>query len=129
MNYAVGVDCVEVKRFEVWRTFSEKKLLRVFSTVEIAYAKKNDHFFAQRLAVRWAAKEAFLKAASQLFPEQPFSLLAVANSVSVDKDSGGKPILYYDESLVQFKPVESSLSLSHTRCCATAVVVLSKISV
>lgn len=67
MIIGIGVDLVDVKRFEaiIFR-WQHKFLRRVFTDAEIRYCNTKKHP-AQRFATRFAAKEAFIKA---LFPKQ-----------------------------------------------------------
>lgn len=125
MKQSIGIDIVHVKRFEKWAYWSDKKLARVFTSAEIQYAKSNMLFCAQRLAVRFAAKEAFLKAFQELFPHNKVSLLNIFKAISVGKKMAGNPylIIQYNTLLLE-KSLESSLSLSHSGCCAVAVVQL-----
>jgi holo-[acyl-carrier protein] synthase len=59
----VGFDLVEVSRIrESLDSFGERFLRRLFSDEEIAYAMQVDALSAQRLAARFAAKEAAIKA-------------------------------------------------------------------
>ena len=59
----VGIDLVRISRIEEsWRRFGERFLRRLFHADEIAYAMSSPALSAQRLAARFAAKEAVLKA-------------------------------------------------------------------
>lgn len=122
MKQAAGVDIVQVSRFEKWKHWSENQLNRVFSIEEIAYAKSNPLFSAQRLAVRFAAKEAFFKAFCQLYPEKKISLLKIMTTVSVAKEASGKPYLLINYKKLFVNPLTITISLSHSTCCAIAVV-------
>src|SRR3989304_1915584 len=93
MNIAIGIDAVCVDRFTNWHLFLDEHLARIFSLEEITYARANKKLFAQRLAVRFAAKEAFLKALQQLMPNVQFHLLKVAKAVCVIKEKTGAPQL------------------------------------
>ncbi len=63
MIVGIGTDIVEVKRFESWQQFPEERLLRVFTQYELDYCRvEPQQFNLQRLAARFAAKEAFYKA-------------------------------------------------------------------
>lgn len=66
MIIGIGVDLVDVRRFEslIYR-WKERFLRRVFTDSEIRYCNNRKHP-AQRFATRFAAKEAFIKA---LFPK------------------------------------------------------------
>lgn len=65
MIIGIGVDLVDVKRFEsiIYR-WEQRFLKRIFTDKEISYCNTKKHP-AQRFATRFAAKEAFIKA---LFP-------------------------------------------------------------
>src|SRR4051812_47441886 len=93
MTHAIGIDIVQVQRFNEWGSWSDQKLQRIFSVTEIAYAKQNVLFTAQRFAVRFAAKEAFFKAFQQLFPEKKINLLKIMSAISVAKKESGQPYL------------------------------------
>ena len=59
----VGIDLVQVSRIaESLDRFGERFLQRVFTAGEIAYAKSAPAQTAERLAARFAAKEAAIKA-------------------------------------------------------------------
>lgn len=59
----VGVDLVQVSRIaESLKLFGERFLRKTFSTEEIAYATAVPALTAERLAARFAAKEAVIKA-------------------------------------------------------------------
>lgn len=59
----VGLDLVDIRRIrESLDRFGNRFLERVFSADEIAYARAGDGQCAERLAARFAAKEAAIKA-------------------------------------------------------------------
>jgi holo-[acyl-carrier protein] synthase len=59
----VGIDLVQVSRIaDSLERFGERFLRRVFTDDEIAYAKSAPALTAERLAARFAAKEATMKA-------------------------------------------------------------------
>jgi holo-[acyl-carrier protein] synthase len=59
----VGIDLVRVSRIvESLELFGERFMHRIFSDREIAYAKAAPALTAERLAARFAAKEAVIKA-------------------------------------------------------------------
>jgi holo-[acyl-carrier protein] synthase len=63
MSTGVGIDLVMVSRVEAsLARFGERFLRRVFTDGEIAYATSAPHATAERLAARFAAKEATIKA-------------------------------------------------------------------
>src|SRR5437016_6615458 len=119
-NSFIGIDSISVNRFSHWINYSDEQLLKIFSVCEINYARKNGYFFAARLAVRFAAKEAFLKAIQQKFPEKYISLLKLCRSVYIEKKHTGSPILTVNWKNLGFIFDNSvphiSLSLTHTEC-------------
>jgi len=125
---AIGIDTVAVQRFVHWYEYSTKQLQKIFSTEEIEYAFSNPTFFAQRLAVRFAAKEAFFKALQQIMPDKRLSLLQIAKVVSVTKEKSGKPMLVANWETLLNNSIEykTLLSLSHESCHSTAIVLLMK---
>jgi len=59
----VGIDIVQVSRIEEsLRQFGDRFMSRLYSAAEIAYAKSAPPLTTRRLAARFAAKEATLKA-------------------------------------------------------------------
>lgn len=65
MIIGIGVDLIDVRRFEsVIFRWQHKFLKRIFTDKEIRYCNNKKHP-AQRFATRYAAKQAFIKA---LFP-------------------------------------------------------------
>lgn len=62
MIYGIGIDIVRVERMrEVIEKWGEKFLRRIFSEEELSYCYKKKNPYLS-LAVRFAAKEAFIKA-------------------------------------------------------------------
>ncbi len=66
---ALGVDLVEVPRVaSLVERWGSDRLGRLFTVAELAYAFSSPRLAAQRLAARFAAKEAFRKAVGQPVP-------------------------------------------------------------
>jgi phosphopantetheine--protein transferase-like protein len=131
MIQAVGIDSVEIIRFNAWKNYSEKKLLKLFLPHEIAYCLSNSQKSAERFAVRFAAKEAFLKAFSSLTAAtQPLSLLTICKNVSIKHSENNVPYLLIEwNNLIKLSPsVQTTyithISLTHTKNTATAMVVI-----
>ena len=121
MIYGVGIDLVKIDRMkDVVEKWGRKFLERVFTDNEISYCyeKKNPYL---SLAVRFAAKEALIKAIGS---EIPVSLtdIEVINSLS------GKPAIKANGKLGIFlkkrKIKQVALSLSHEKEFGIACVVL-----
>lgn len=106
----VGIDVVEVGRIrEILSRRGERFLRRVFTEREIDYAlAARSPLREERLAARFAAKEAFIKA---LGVSVPF------REIEVDHDRDGRPRII-------FRGRPYPLSLSHTRGIAVAVALI-----
>jgi len=61
---ACGVDIVRVDRLDSWASFSDERLLHVFTVAEIAVIRGENGWSSQRAAAYFAVKEAFYKALS-----------------------------------------------------------------
>lgn len=118
-----GIDAVEIIRFANWHLFSTSKLSRIFTASEIAYCLSEPEKAAERFAVRFAAKEAFYKALSpQLTKTVPFLYVCKLSEVSLCE---GFPDLEIDwGNLPVKKTFQTSISLSHTKTTAIAVVII-----
>jgi len=123
--YGTGVDIVEIARFERFLAQGNDALFqRLFTPLEIEYCagKKQS---AQHYALRFAAKESFLKAlGTGLRDGLSWKDMEVVN------DHLGKPELrLYRRALEMFREAGLSacfLSLSHDAGCAVAMVVLER---
>ena len=122
MIAGVGIDMIEVERVaeKIGKNIGFREL--VFSASEIAYcetkANKYEHY-----AARFAAKEAFLKAAGTgWMNELNFFEIEIAN------DENGKPSLQLKgDTLKAFeknKIARVSVSLSHLKSIASAIVII-----
>jgi len=121
MIYGTGIDIVKTERIrEAVERWGEKFLERVFTKDEISYAyKKKDPFLP--LSVRFAAKEAFIKALSH---DQYFPL----TDIEVCNQANGRPILELHGKTGEFlkqRDIQSiHLSLSHEKDYGVASVVI-----
>lgn len=112
-----GVDIIEIGRIrEAARRHGERFLERVFTDFELGQAAGR----AESLAARFAAKEAAFKALGRRFGWR---------EVEVRSETGGKPYLFlYGDAKRHAEGLglrEWSVSLSHSRASAVAVVVAS----
>ena len=105
----VGIDIVEVPRFQAFLArWGEKALARIFTERELAYARKaKPELCVQRLAARFAAKEAFCKALGKPVPFREVQVLLGEN---------GPRLIWRDQ--------EFPVSLTHTEKMAAAVVLI-----
>lgn len=122
----VGIDTVSIERFDNWHTYSTKQLLRVFSQAELDYAFSHPVKTAERLAGRFALKEACFKALSPLSSSIPF--LTLCRAVSLDK-SKKSPVLkirwgLFEDSIKAPEQLKIHCSLSHTAKIATGIVII-----
>lgn len=125
MIYGTGVDIVEIKRFQRFLDKGNDTMFqRLFTSGEIAYcsAKK---FSAQHYALRFAAKESFLKALGTGLRDG-----LSWQDIEVVNDALGKPELkLYRRAQEMFRDAGLTgcfLSLSHDAGCAIAMVVLER---
>jgi len=136
MILGTGIDLVEVARFEPWTAYSHERLLRVFTAAELEDCRDaSGALIAEKLAVRYAAKEAFYKALSATLvslklTKQQFGLLALAPMVTVRHDTWGVPTLDVAWEAIgrlagsTLPALSVHVSLSHERTMAAAVVVI-----
>jgi holo-[acyl-carrier protein] synthase len=122
MIYGIGTDIIRVERMrEAVEKWGEKFLRRVFTGKEISHCyEKKDPF--PSLAVRFAAKEALIKAVG--------SKLSAFTDIEILNDSRGKPFMRTSGKLEGFFRENflcaPQVSLSHEREYAIAFVVLER---
>jgi holo-[acyl-carrier protein] synthase len=121
MIYGIGIDIVRIERMKkVVEKWGRRFLGRVFTEDEISYcyAKKEPYL---SLSVRFAAKEALIKA---IGPVSPVSL----TDIEIVNAETGKPLLRVKgklENLLKEKLIKRAhLSLSHEHEYGVACVVL-----
>lgn len=121
MIYGVGIDLVRIDRVrQVAERWGQRFLEKVFTESEIAYCyqKKNPYL---SLAVRFAAKEALIKAIGAQVPVS-------YRDVEVVNYGSGKPDLKVSDALKEFFAKngirDAVISLSHEKEFGVACVVL-----
>jgi len=121
MIYGIGIDIIRTDRMkEVVEKWGQKFLARVFTENEISYCyQKRTPYLS--LAVRFAAKEAFIKAIGSSIP------VSLTDIEVVNSDSG-KPILHLSSRLENFIKInfikKTHLSISHEHEYGVACVIL-----
>lgn len=126
MIIGIGIDAVEIHRFNEWQAYSQKKLSRIFSPEEIAYCLNIPAKSAERFAVRFAVREAFYKAFSIAYPEHDIPFLTLCRAVEVSF-AHKRPFLNVQWNLLKSVPQKTSLSLTHTLTTAISIVAIEKI--
>jgi holo-[acyl-carrier protein] synthase len=121
-----GIDIAEIARFERFVKEDNQPLFRrLFTQSELDYCLSRK-LAAQHLALRFAAKEAFLKALGTGLRDGISWL-----DMEVRKDELGKPFLELSgKAAAQFIAAGGGrchLSLSHDAGCAVAMVILEEI--
>jgi holo-[acyl-carrier protein] synthase len=128
MIVGVGLDAVEIVRFQQWHLFPPKMLARIFSEQEIEYCLSSSTKSAERFAVRFAAREAFFKAISSMKGDKKLSFLTVCKKVAVATYPNGAPLLEVEwDFFSPLRPVIPLLTLTHTATTATALVIITQI--
>ncbi|HEX9779587.1 MAG TPA: holo-ACP synthase [bacterium] len=113
-----GVDVVDIARFaRVLRRQGEAFLARVFTSAEQAYANGRPRTRLLHLAGRFAAKEAVLKALSQVDPRRKLTM----KQIEILNDGGGRPyVVLRDGRAGRPRRARISVSLSHVARVAVA---------
>lgn len=119
----IGIDSVEIERFLPWVNFSQKKLSRIFTQEELSYSLANPLKAPERLAVRFAAKEAFYKAVTPLLA-QPVPFLLIAKQCSLSYTSRGEPTIHFPWESMSLQHYKTEVTLTHTKTVATAIVLI-----
>lgn len=124
MIAGVGIDMVEVARIadKISKGNGFREL--VFSEAEIAYCEPKPHKF-EHYAARFAAKEAFFKAIGTGWLNG-----TAFNEIQITNEENGKPMLHIigrsAETLALYGPMTVSVSLTHIKTMASAVVIIEK---
>ena len=131
MIIGIGIDCIDINRFEHWHTYDNKRLLRLFSPEEIDYCRSSIAHSSARFAVRFAAREALYKAMSQIDPMHTIPFLTLCRATRVINESVKAPFLKVDYDFIKNYCITSRLthanlllSLTHAKKIAAAVVII-----
>ena len=124
MVVGLGTDLIEVSRIEQSiRRFGDRFLARIYTPREIAYCTRKQKSAAESFAARFAAKEAAAKALGTGISRGVTWL-----EIEVTREPTGKPTLSLHgraaERAQSLGVRHSSISLTHTKDIALAVVVL-----
>ena len=120
MIEGIGVDVVEIQRFQLSiDSFGERLLNKIFTSREISYSKSKQ-YQTQHLAARFAVKEAVAKALAK-----GWSGGFRWKDVEVENDDAGKPsvVLYgHVKKILQDRKVFVSISHSDNVVVAMAII-------
>jgi holo-[acyl-carrier protein] synthase len=120
MKLAVGIDLVQVSRIaESIEHFGDRFLNRIFTRAEIAYANSAPALRNERLAARFAAKEAALKALA--LADQGVSWREI--EVTTSSSGACELRLHGRARALAVNADNTALSLSHEADLATAIVI------
>ena len=124
MISGVGIDMIDVERIEqrIKKENGFKEL--IFSKQEIAYCESKVNKF-EHYAARFAAKEAFFKALGTGWANG-----INFNETEIVNNAAGKPELVFtgttQKTLSALEMIKISVSLSHLKTLAAAVVIIEK---
>lgn len=143
MILGIGTDITQISRFQRWATYPEAQLLKIYSPQELHTCtnitnsdKQTQQYIPEKLAARFAAKEAFFKALSQTLitlgqTEHTFSFLSIAPLVTVTQDTWEIPkisinwIRFNEKTSIYLPDLRINLSLAHEKTHAIAFVIIS----
>jgi len=124
MIAGLGIDLIEVERVAASISKEDGFKELVFSPNEIDYCEKKANKF-EHFAARFAAKEAFFKALGT-----GWAAGTSFNEVEITNDDRGKPQLTLlgatQQSMISWGVIKISVSLSHLKTVASAVVIIEK---
>lgn len=133
MILGIGIDSVDISRFDEYHTHDHAFLEKLFSPQEIAYCL-NQSKPAQHFASRFAAREAFFKAHQamlfRLDQQHPATLLTVAKHIQVIHNERGLPLLDADWHALLPESIpapKAHISITHASKFATALVILEQL--
>ena len=127
MIVGIGIDLVEVNRFDSWAAYTHAQLRTTLSEQEIVYCLSVPLKSAQRFAARFAAREAFFKAINAVAPELPF--LTACRAIAVHHGPNNRPELVIDWLMLApyvREEYTTHVSITHTDSIATVFVVIEK---
>lgn len=115
-----GVDVVELPRFErSMKSGGRPFMRRIFTAHEESYAKARKRTTLKHLAGRFAAKEAIIKALSQMDPQ---GRVPAMNQIEIRNDAFGRPSVKLHDGRKRSLMVYVSLSHVDSVAVASAIV-------
>jgi len=130
MIAGIGIDSVEIKRFAHWHSYAHTTLERIFSQHEIDYCLAVPSKNAERLAARFAAREAFYKALCSYKSEIQIPFFTLCKHIHIEGAAHAVQHLVVDWNLLLKETLEEQiypithLSITHNQTTALALVIL-----
>lgn len=122
MKIRTGVDIIEIERVKNSIEETDGKFCeRVFTEKEIEYCESRKSQKYQHYAARFAAKEAVLKAISQLL-ESKFDI--EWKQIEILNDESGRPYVNLLKEDIKITDIDISISHCKTYAVASVVVIL-----
>ena len=136
MILGIGTDIVLTERFNNWVTYAPQRLAKIFTPQELRDCSSDGVLIPEKLAARFAAKEAFYKAFSVALVQlgltgKTFSLLFACPHVTITAGTWQVPVLKIDWAVFEKKiganlpALSVHVSISHEKTAAIAFVVIS----
>ena len=115
-NMEIGIDCIDITRFDDEKVFTKRNLTRIFTEKEIDFCQKMQ-YPAQHYAVRFAGKEAVQKALTE------YHIDLSLNQIEILNKKNGKPFVQIGDDKIKNLMIKISLSHSKTTAIAVALIV------
>jgi phosphopantetheine--protein transferase-like protein len=124
-NMSVGIDLVSISRIQaILDRWGDRFLDRIFTRSEVDYCKSR-HSPARSLAARFAAKEAFFKAVSGFDSAEDAAAIRFKDVEVMFEPNGAPRLVSTGAAREALGGRLASVSLSHEKDMATAIVILS----
>lgn len=119
---AIGVDIIEIERIQLMTNkYGLRFLHKIYTERELDYCRLSDGSYrVNSLAVRFAAKEAFYKAANQIVKQ----IIPWHDCEILNKKNGTPQICLNSNTKSELRETTIHLSLSHSHQYAVAFVVI-----
>jgi len=122
MIKGIGIDAVEIERFQDFRLYPKKRLSRLFSQEEIIYCLREPLKSAERFAGRFAAKEALYKALTQTYGKPPAPFLKLCSYASITLTPAPHFIIEWE--MLELPAFSVLVTITHTKDSAFAQVII-----